>query len=107
VRRRVDFWFWAEATLAGLSAALVLLTAIWHDWVEGIFGVDPDHHDGGFEWQLAIVCVVLAVAFSRLARDRWRKAALANGALIAGCAPSRRDRPAAADGRHPSGPDEH
>jgi hypothetical protein len=76
VHRRVGFLFWLETFFAGLSAFLVVLTAVWHDWVEGIFGFDPDRHDGAFEWQLAAACCVIAVGCSVLARREWRRAAL-------------------------------
>jgi hypothetical protein len=67
-----------EAVLASLSAFLVVLTAAWHDWVEGIFGFDPDRHDGSFEWQLVIVCCLLTVLFGVLARRQWRRPAVAS-----------------------------
>ncbi len=78
MRRRVGFLFWAESFFAFLSAFLVVLTAVWHDWVEGIFGFDPDRHNGSFEWELAAVCCVVAVVCSILARRNWRRAPLAS-----------------------------
>jgi hypothetical protein len=80
VKRLVGPVFWVESTLASLSGFLVLLTAVWHDWVEGIFGFDPDRHNGGFEWELAIACCVLTVLFGLLARSQWRQAPLAPSA---------------------------
>jgi hypothetical protein len=70
--------FWIEAALASFCTFLVLFTAAWPDWVEGVFGFDPDRHDGGFEWELAIVCCVLAATFAWLARRERRKAAPAS-----------------------------
>jgi hypothetical protein len=78
VKKRVGVAFWSEVLLASFSAFLVVLTAVWHDWVEGIFGFDPDHHDGSFEWQLVVVCCVSTVLFGVLARREWHKAAFAS-----------------------------
>jgi hypothetical protein len=52
---------------------------VWHDWIEGIFGFDPDHHNGSFEWELVVVCCALAVLFATLARREWRMTATARG----------------------------
>jgi len=77
VRKRAGALFWIEAVLASFSAFILLLTAVWHDWIEGIFGFDPDHHNGAFEWELAAVCLALTVVCGSLARREWRRAAVA------------------------------
>lgn len=59
MRRRVGVMFWLEAVLASFSAFIVVLTLVWHDWIEGIFGFDPDQHNGSFEWELVAVCLAL------------------------------------------------
>jgi hypothetical protein len=76
MKRRLTPAFWVEAGLASLTAFLVILTAVWHDWIEGIFGFDPDHHNGLFEWELVAVCLILTVLCTWLARREWRKATL-------------------------------
>ena len=78
MRRRVGFLFWAESFFAVLAAVLLVLTAIWPDWVEGISGYDPDKGNGSFEWELAVACAVVAVVSSLLARRQWRRAPLAS-----------------------------
>jgi hypothetical protein len=80
VKRHVKPTFWVECALASFSAFLVILTAVWHDWIEGIFGFDPDQHNGSFEWELVIVCLLIAALFGVLARNEWRKAAAASSA---------------------------
>lgn len=77
MRRRVGVLFWLESVLASFSAFIVVLTAVWHDWIEGIFGFDPDRHNGSFEWELVAVCLVLTVLCGALARREWRQAAVA------------------------------
>ncbi len=73
--RHVKSTFWVEVALASFGAFLVVLTAVWDDWIEGVFGFDPDHHNGSFEWALVIVCILVTVIFGVLARNEWRKAA--------------------------------
>ncbi len=80
MKRHVRPTFWVEFALASFSAFLVVLTAVWHDWIEGIFGFDPDRHNGSFEWELVLVCCLVTVLFGVLARNEWRKAALASSA---------------------------
>lgn len=76
MKRRVGVGFWLELTLASITAVLAVLTLVWHDWIEAVFGVDPDHHKGSFEWELVVVCCVVSLAAAYLARREWRSAAL-------------------------------
>jgi hypothetical protein len=71
--------FWTEATLASLAGALALLKLAWPDWIEGVFGVDPDRHSGALEWALVAICFVIALAFSALARREWQRTSPAHG----------------------------
>jgi hypothetical protein len=68
VRRR----FWIESMLAALSAILSGVTAVWHDWVEVVFGVNPDHGSGALEWLIVALAAAAAVAFAAIARAEWR-----------------------------------
>jgi hypothetical protein len=70
VRRR----FWVESALAAVSVFLVLLTLVWKDWIEEIFGVDPDHGNGSLEWLIAVAFAAVAIAFSAGARRERRRA---------------------------------
>jgi Na+-driven multidrug efflux pump len=79
VNKRVGRAFWTEATLASVAGALALLTLAWPDWIEGVFGVDPDRHSGALEWALVAICCVISLAFSALARREWQRAAPAQG----------------------------
>ena len=73
--KRLGFSFWSDFTLASVAAALGVLTLVWRDWIEGVFGIDPDRHSGSLEWTIVAVCCVLALVFSALARREWRRAA--------------------------------
>lgn len=65
--------FWIETTLAALSAVLFLLTIIWKDWIEIVFGVEPDNGDGSAEWMIAVGTALVAIIFAVLARIEWRR----------------------------------
>jgi hypothetical protein len=77
LKRRPGWLFWLESVLAGVSAFLAVLTLVWDDWIEGVFGFDPDHGNGSFEWELVIVCCLVTAFCSVLARREWRRARLA------------------------------
>ena len=75
LRRR----FWVEAVHAGTSALLLLLTLISREWIELIFGVDPDRGSGAAEWLIVAFVAVLAFTCSALARIEWRRWQAADG----------------------------
>ena len=65
--------FLIETALAVASAALLLLTLISREWIELIFGVDPDGGSGALEWAIVAALLAVTVAFGALARrDRPR-----------------------------------
>jgi hypothetical protein len=66
--------FWLELGLAGFSAFLLVLTLITREWIELIFGVDPDHGNGSLEWLIVVAALVATVTFSVLARVEWQRA---------------------------------
>jgi hypothetical protein len=65
--------FWIEAGLSALSAGLFVLTLIVPDWIEAVFGVDPDRHSGSLEWAIVGVLLVTTLVSSMLARREWRR----------------------------------
>jgi hypothetical protein len=64
--------FWLRTALAGLSGFLFALTLVWPDWIEEVFGVDPDRHSGALEWGLVFALLVTTLAFAAAARAEWR-----------------------------------
>lgn len=66
--------FWVEFILACLSGGLAVLTLVRHDWIELLFGAEPDGGDGSLEWGIVVVFLILTVVFSALARTEWRRA---------------------------------
>jgi hypothetical protein len=73
--------FWAETALAVLTASLAILTSVWPDWIEAVFGFDPDHHNGSLEWELTLALAVATLILGALARRTWvRRARLPSAA---------------------------
>jgi hypothetical protein len=77
MRRNVKVLFWIETAIASLSGSLFVLTLIRRDWIEGVFGWDPDQHNGSVEWVIVGALLVVALVFGRLARANWRRLATA------------------------------
>jgi hypothetical protein len=66
--------FWVEAGLGVVSAALLLVTLVWPDWLELVLHIDPDGGNGAVEWAIVAVFAVAAIAFLFLARVDWHRA---------------------------------
>jgi hypothetical protein len=71
--KRLRLRFTLEAVFGAAAGALGLLTIFWRDWIEAIFGFDPDQHNGSFEWLIVIGLLVVAVVLGGLARADWRR----------------------------------
>jgi hypothetical protein len=69
--------FWVEVALSVLSGLALVLTLISEEWIEAVFGVEPDGGDGSLEWLVFVVLAVLAVGSGVLARIEWRRLAAA------------------------------
>jgi hypothetical protein len=68
---RARFWF--ELALAVLFSGLLLFTVAVPNWIEVVFGVDPDSGSGALEWLiLAMLTGVVMLTFG-LARVEWRR----------------------------------
>jgi len=74
MRRPVRKWFWVESALAAVSFVLAVVTVISREWIEFLFGVDPDHGSGALEWAIVAGLAITAAAFGLLARYEWRTA---------------------------------
>jgi hypothetical protein len=75
MRRPLTRTFWIEAVLAAASAGSLALTLLWHDWIEIIFGIEPDNSSGSLEWIIVVACLFVAIVFALLARQEWRRTA--------------------------------
>ncbi len=66
--------FWLEAGAATVTGLLFVITLFWHDWVEIIFDVDPDHGNGLLEWSIVGALLVATIILFVFARYEWRRA---------------------------------
>src|SRR4051794_18060772 len=64
LRRR----FWPEAGLAKVSLVLANVTLVWKDWIEIVFGAEPDGGSGALEWTVVGFLLILALALGVVAR---------------------------------------
>ena len=70
--------FRIEVVLAVLAAGLAVLTLITREWIEIVFGIDPDKGSGALEWAIAAALFVASAALALIARwDRKRQIAAA------------------------------
>jgi hypothetical protein len=65
--------FRVETGLALLTLALLVTTLISREWIELLFGVDPDGGSGALEWAIVAALAVATAAFGLLARLEWRR----------------------------------
>ena len=68
--------FWIEAFCGGLGAVLLALTVVSREWIEVIFGVDPDHGSGAWEVAISVGLLAASAVSSALARREWRRPAV-------------------------------
>jgi len=83
MKRSVRVQFWLETILGSVTGLLFLVTVIRRDWVEGVFGWDPDQHSGAVEWLIVGGLFVVTAALSSAARLEWQRAATTAGRLPA------------------------
>jgi len=70
IRRR----FFLEAGSALALALMLVSTFIAPDWIERVFGVEPDSSGGEIEWGVVVVLGLVLVGCLALARVEWRRA---------------------------------
>ena len=61
-----------EVVLAAILGIATILTAVWPDWIEGMFGLNPDGGNGTTEWWIVVVLAVATVAVAALAQRDLR-----------------------------------
>ena len=64
--------FRIEATLAVLTGALGVVTAVSSEWIEVATGWDPDRHSGSLEWAVVTGLLLASLSLALLARHEWR-----------------------------------
>jgi hypothetical protein len=64
--------FWLEAGMATLTGILFVVTLVWRNWIEIVFGVEPDGGSGSLEWLILGVTLIVTIILFVLARYEWR-----------------------------------
>ena len=72
--------FWTEVALGGTSLVLAVASLIRPDWIELVFGVEPDGGSGEAEWLITVLFLFAAIVSFALARVEWRRARAAETA---------------------------
>jgi hypothetical protein len=62
-----------EAGLATVALGLGVLTLFTRDWIELIFGVDPDGGSGSMEWLIVAVLFTASLLLGSVAGWEWRR----------------------------------
>ena len=74
MKRATRVRLWLEAGMATITGVLFAITLVWKDWIERVFGVEPDGGNGSLEWLIVGVLFVATIALFLLARSEWRRA---------------------------------
>jgi hypothetical protein len=74
MRKHVTLSFWVESVVAAACFLLAVLTLVTREWIEVIFGVDPDRGSGALEWSVVGALLLVAAGLSWRARHEWRRA---------------------------------
>ena len=71
----------AEIALSAVLLIGFVGTLLVPDWIEAVFGADPDKGSGQLEWAIVIVVGLIGLFFAWLARFEWvrLRRATANG----------------------------
>jgi hypothetical protein len=70
LRRR----FWLETAMVIVTSILFVITLVQRDWIEIVFGVDPDNRNGALEWLIVGALLVVTITLFTLASYEWRRA---------------------------------
>jgi hypothetical protein len=74
MNRRPRRRFWLESAIFVLSFASLAATLVDPEWIEAVFGVEPDGGSGALEWGLTLALAAMALLTSSLAWLEWRRA---------------------------------
>jgi hypothetical protein len=67
-----------ESVLGSATGCLTIVTLFWHEWIEAVFGENPDQGNGSAEWLIVIALLTITIILAVAARFEWRRARLAS-----------------------------
>ena len=73
-RRSVRPRFWLEVALAILTAAAAITTIMWPEWIELVFGIEPDKGNGTLELGVTLTIAIVFAILAMAAQTEWRRA---------------------------------
>ena len=66
--------FWLETVMAIVTSIVFVFTLVQRDWIEIVFGVDPDQGNGTLEWMIVGALLLVTITLFILASYEWRRA---------------------------------
>jgi hypothetical protein len=73
MRNALRWRFWLEIGLAIISSILFVITLVQRDWIEVLFGIDPDQANGTLEWLIVAILLAVTITLFTLASYEWRR----------------------------------
>ena len=61
MRNALRWHFWLETSMALVTSSLFVITLVQRDWIEIVFGVDPDSQSGALEWLVVGALLVATI----------------------------------------------
>lgn len=74
MRNALRWCFWPEMGLAIVTSILFVFTLVQRDWIEMVFGLDPDQGNGSLEWLIVGALLVVSITLFTLAGYELRRA---------------------------------
>jgi hypothetical protein len=74
MRNALRWRFWLETVLAIVTGIVFVITLVRNDWIEIVFGVDPDQGNGTLEWLIVGALLVVTITLFILVSYEWRRA---------------------------------
>jgi hypothetical protein len=67
MRNALRLRFWIATAMVACGAMLAVFTLAGSDWIERVFGIDPDDYGGSLEWIIAGALLAAGVTLFALA----------------------------------------
>ena len=74
MKKRVRIWFCVKMLTGFVTGVLFLTTFFARDWIETLFGWDPDQYGGSVEWLIVVGLFVVTAMLFTSASIEWRRA---------------------------------